>query len=78
MMLTGHAINASNFYKRKSILLTLGIKECEVNAMLRDTYKEELKKSDDLLNRAFRILKLMIVIMLRDKRRSKFDSRFYK
>ena len=53
MLLIGQAINAVTFYRRKSTLLALGMKELDVNNMLRETYHEDLKKGKQLFGEAF-------------------------
>ena len=47
--LIGQAINATTFYRRRSVLTTLGLSEGDSNSMLRDTYMEELLESGDNL-----------------------------
>ena len=49
MLLLGQAINATNFFRRKTVLTTLGVKEAEVGSMLRELYVEELAESKDML-----------------------------
>ena len=49
MLLVGQAINAVNFYRRKSSLLPLQNRESDVNKMLRETYVEDLKNSEEHL-----------------------------
>ena len=49
MMLIGQAINATNFYRRKITLSTLGNRDNEVNNMLREVHVEDLKKGKNYL-----------------------------
>ena len=49
VLLRGQALNATTFYRRKSTLTSLGVKESEVNNWLRDTHVEDLKESDSRL-----------------------------